>query len=62
LPRHVIKFGFRELEDESPEASLDSLRDENISKTRRRRIYMHLMVCSSLNFYLFFVFFSCELT
>jgi hypothetical protein len=44
LPRHVVKFGFRELEDTSPEASLGSLRDENTSKTRRRRIYMHLMV------------------
>ena len=44
LPRHVLKFGFRELENDSPEASLDSLRDESISKSRRRRIYMHLMV------------------
>jgi hypothetical protein len=44
LPRHVLKFGFRELEADSPETSLDSLRDESITKSRRRRIYMHLMV------------------
>ncbi|CAF3876788.1 unnamed protein product, partial [Rotaria magnacalcarata] len=43
LPRHVLKFGFRELESESPEESLISLRDESTSKPRRRRIYMHLM-------------------
>ncbi|CAF4622067.1 unnamed protein product [Rotaria sp. Silwood1] len=43
LPRHVLKFGFRELEVDSPEESLVSLRDESTSKSRRRRIYMHLM-------------------
>ncbi|CAM4966214.1 unnamed protein product, partial [Rotaria socialis] len=43
LPRHVLKFGFRELESETPEESLVSLRDESTSKPRRRRIYMHLM-------------------
>jgi hypothetical protein len=44
LPRHVLKFGFRELDSDLPETSLDSLRDESITKSRRRRIYMHLMV------------------
>ena len=47
LPRHVLKFGFREIEMTSPEASIESLRDENVSKSRRRRIYMHLMVSVS---------------
>ena len=44
LPRHVLKFSFREIELDSAEASIESLRDENVSKSRRRRIYMHLMV------------------
>jgi hypothetical protein len=43
-PRHVLKFGFRELDDDSADASIESLRNEHVSKTRRRRIYMHLMV------------------
>ncbi|CAF0980083.1 unnamed protein product [Rotaria sordida] len=43
LPRHVLKFGFRELDLDSPEESIISLRDEGTSKSRRRRIYMHLM-------------------
>ncbi|CAF2041519.1 unnamed protein product [Rotaria magnacalcarata] len=49
LPRHVLKFGFRELESESPEESLISLRDESTSKPRRRRIYMHLMMSVNEN-------------
>lgn len=54
LPRHVVKFGFRELEGESPEESLVSLRDDSTPKLRRRRIYMHLMV-SNYCVYVFFL-------
>ncbi|UJR31150.1 hypothetical protein I4U23_018657 [Adineta vaga] len=42
LPRHVLKFGYRELDIEPPEATGDLLRDETTSRSRRRRLYMHL--------------------
>jgi len=44
LPRHVLKFSFQELDIDPPEASIDALRDESTTRTRRRRIYMRLRV------------------
>ncbi len=44
LPRHVLKFSFQELDIDSPEASIDLLRDGNTTRIRRRRIYMRLRV------------------
>ncbi|CAF0824785.1 unnamed protein product, partial [Didymodactylos carnosus] len=43
LPRHVLKFAYRDIDIDSNEA-VNYLRDQQTPKTRRRRIYMHLML------------------
>ncbi|CAF0723062.1 unnamed protein product [Didymodactylos carnosus] len=43
LPRHILKFGFRELNDNSNEA-VHFLREDQTPRTRRRRIHVHLMI------------------
>ena len=42
LPRRVVKFGFREIDSDS----MDSPREEKQSRSRKRRVYMHILVSS----------------
>lgn len=44
LPRHVLKFGFRQIDTDTTDISTTSVRDENRSTLRKRRVQMHLMV------------------
>lgn len=60
-PHHVVKFGYRELDMISPEPTSHSLFGESESKSRKRRVCMHLMVrfpLSSLPSHLFY--FRCQ--
>ncbi|CAF1143690.1 unnamed protein product [Adineta ricciae] len=42
LPRHVLKFAYREFVTDPPETTLDTLHNETTSRSRRRRLFMHL--------------------
>ncbi|CAF0846486.1 unnamed protein product [Rotaria sordida] len=49
LPHHVLKFGFREIEMNPSESPNNMLHEENQSKSRKRRICMHLMMSANEN-------------
>ncbi|CAF4559292.1 unnamed protein product [Rotaria socialis] len=49
LPHHVLKFGFREIEVNSPDLQYQTSPDENRLTARRRRVCMHLMMSASDN-------------
>ncbi|CAF0778709.1 unnamed protein product [Adineta steineri] len=42
LPRHILKFGYREIDASPPETSIELLRTENPPKLRRRQAFVHL--------------------
>ena len=46
LPKHVLKFGFRdaELTDVSDALNASQSQDESILKSKKRRVYMDMMV------------------
>ncbi|CAF5195358.1 unnamed protein product, partial [Rotaria magnacalcarata] len=49
LPHHVLKFGYREIEVNSPDLQYQTSPDENRLTARRRRVCMHLMMSASDN-------------
>ncbi|CAF2912384.1 unnamed protein product [Rotaria sp. Silwood2] len=49
LPHHVLKFGFREIEINSSESPNHISLEESQLKSRKRRIYMHLMMSANEN-------------
>ncbi|CAF3517497.1 unnamed protein product [Rotaria sp. Silwood1] len=49
LPHHVLKFGFREIDMNSSESPNNTSHEESQSKSRKRRMYMHLMMPANEN-------------